>query len=451
MADLVLRGGTVVLPGEGTWRADVAVDGDRITALGLDLPRGREEVDATGLHLLPGVVDPHVHFGNTMPFADELEIDTRSALVGGVTTIGCFLRSLESYSIAMPGFVEAMRTRSAVDVFAHLQVFTSEQIEEMPSYCSEFGVTSFKFYMSGIPGIVPSVDDATMLRGMRTAAALGQGVVVAVHCETGSLVDAAREELKRDPAPGGLVAWQRAHPPYAEAIAVNTAARLAAIAGVRLYVVHVSSAEGLAEVAGLRAAGHDVIGETTSPYLCLDTTDANGLLLKMVPPIRDPEHRAALWEGLRAGVLTSIGTDNTARSRASKNPDGGVLGAMPGYAMLGVHLPALLHHACHERRLPLHALAAAISSNPARTFGLYPRKGSLLPGADADIVAVDLTRERVVDPRELGSFSDFSPFEGKRLSGWPVLTIKGGRVAAREGRLVDAAPRGRYLERRLPG
>jgi dihydroorotase-like cyclic amidohydrolase len=151
---------------------------------------------------------------------------------------------------------------------------------------------------------------------------------------------------------------------------------------------------------------------------------------------------------VRTGVIETIGTDNTARSRESKNPDGGVLGARPGYPMLATHLPAVLHHGHHEQGLPLDVLWRAISRRPAEVFGLYPRKGAIRLGSDADLVVVDLDREQRVDPARLGSFSDFSPFEGKTLRGWPAIVIKAGRIVARDGHLVDT-PRGRYLPRSI--
>jgi dihydropyrimidinase len=445
---LVVRGGTVVVPGTPPFRADVAAESGRVQAIGLNLPKGDSEIDANGLHVFPGIVDPHVHFGNTIPFADDVAGDTGAALIGGITTAGVFLRSLDSYLASLPTFRSAIDDGSWIDVFFHLQIFTDEQIREMEEYSSNFGITSFKFYMSGIPGIVPYVNNGTLLQGLRAAAALSQRSVVAVHCEDAALIDSARADLARDPGAGRLADWERAHPDLAEVVAIETAVRLAAEARVRLYVVHVSSAAGLSSVRRLLAMGYDFVAETTSPYLCLSSDDSNELLLKMVPPIRSKSNGEALWQGVRDRVISTIGTDNTPRTRASKKPDADLLTAMSGYPMLPVHLPALLHYGVHERRVPLETLVDCICRKPAETFGLYPRKGTVQIGSDADMVIVDLTETRVVDPGELNTIWDFSPFEHKRLYGWPRYTIKNGELVAAHGRIVGERS-GRYIARPL--
>jgi dihydroorotase-like cyclic amidohydrolase len=165
----------------------------------------------------------------------------------------------------------------------------------------------------------------------------------------------------------------------------------------------------------------------------------------MVPPVRTPEHRVALWQGIRDGTLDTVGTDNTSRRRASKRPEAGLHGARPGHPSLGTHLPVLLHHG-RLNGVPLERLADVATRAPAQAYGIYPRKGTIAPGSDADLVIVDLELERVVRAEDLRGMSDFSPFEGKALRGWPVATIKAGRIAARNGEIVGP-PTGRYLPR----
>ncbi|PJJ65361.1 dihydropyrimidinase [Compostimonas suwonensis] len=445
----MVRGGRVLLDSGDLVAADVGIQGGRIVALGVDLVDEADEVvDARGRFVLPGAVDPHVHFGNTMPFADEMALDTGSALLGGVTTIGCFLRSTVPYSPELGALVAAVRERSQVDVFFHLQVFGQEQIDDLETCAREFGIDSFKFYLSGIPGIVGSVDEATLLAGMREARRISSSAVVAVHCENAALIAAARSGEARSDDEPALVAWERRHPALAEVVAIETAAALAQTAGVRLYVVHISSADGMAHVRELQRRGVDVVGETTSIYLAEQSDSPNGLLVKQAPPIRDAANRRALWQGVRDGTVSTIGTDNTARSLSSKNPDGGLDGSKPGLPMLGAHVAAVLHTGVHEQGLPLAEVWHRLSRGPAEVFGLYPRKGSTNLGADADLVLVDLDEHRVVDPAQLGSFADFSPLQGRTLRGWPTTTIKGGMVVAADGVLTGRA-RGAYLRREL--
>jgi dihydropyrimidinase len=446
--DLVVRGGTLVIPGVGPVRADVGIADGRVVELGETLGAARETFDVSGRTVLPGIVDPHVHLGNTLPFAEEAHTESRAAVIGGVTTVCVFLRRTDPYGKHLPEFRRAIDEGSYVDAAFHLQIFTEEQLAELSACAEEHGVRSFKFYMSGIPGIVQSVSDAFLLDGFRQVTALGPDAVACVHAENASLVEHARAALARAKPQGTVADWDAAHPGEAEALAVQTAAYLAGHADANLYIVHLSSRAGLDVVRRLKRDGVRMTVETTSPYLGLSSDDPNGFLLKMVPPIRTRANTEALWSGLLDGTIELIGTDNTSRTRATKQPEAGLHGARPGYAGLGTHLPALLHFGHHVRGVPLETLVERMCLMPARVFGLYPRKGTVAIGSDADLVVLDVDLEREVRPAALAGMSDFSPFEGKRLRGWPTATIKGGRVVARDGRLVDDRPRGRYLPRR---
>jgi dihydroorotase-like cyclic amidohydrolase len=165
----------------------------------------------------------------------------------------------------------------------------------------------------------------------------------------------------------------------------------------------------------------------------------------MVPPVRTSDHHDALWQGIREGSINTVGTDNTSRSRATKNPAGGLHGARPGLPALGTHLPALLHYG-RLRGIPLETLIDCATRAPAKIYGIYPKKGTIAIGSDADLAIVDLDLERVVRAQDLKGMSDFSPFEGKRLRGWPVATIKAGQIVARDGKIIGK-PTGRYLPR----
>lgn len=443
--ELVVSGGTLVVPGVGRLEADVGMAGGKIVTVGQGVT-GEQVYDASGKVVLPGIFDPHVHIGNELSFEEEAESETRAAILGGVTTIGIFIRSLDdSYFVHVPSWIEAMNRRSYVDSIFHPQIFTEQQIEEMPAYSREFGIRSFKFYMSGMPGIVKSVSDDFLQSGFRRIATIGSDVIGCVHCETGVLVVRARNELQKTKRDGTLADWEQAHPADAEALAIRTAAYLAKVAGVHLYVVHVSSRQGIDAVKLARADGTKLTAETITPFLGISSDDTNGFLAKMVPPVRTPEHRAALWRAVHDGTLDTVGTDNTSRRRASKNPEGGLHGSRPGHPSLGTHLPVLLHHG-RLNGIPLERLVDMATRKPAQVYGLYPRKGTIAPGSDADLVVVDLDLEKVVRPAELRGMSDFSPFEGKTLRGWPVATIKAGRIVARDGDIVGPAS-GRYLPR----
>src|SRR5258705_10212778 len=221
---LVVSNGTLVIPGVGQIRADVGMSNGKIAAIGDGLAEKAGEVyDASGKFVLPGIFDPHVHIGNERSFEEEAESETRAAVLGGVTTIGIFLRSLDdSYMLHLPAFRRAMDELSYVDSVFHPQIFTEEQIAEIPRYAKDFGIRSFKFYMSGMPGIVKSITDDVLLHGFRTVAGLLPDASACVHCETGALIDRARSELQKKKE-GTLADWELAHPADAEALAIQTA------------------------------------------------------------------------------------------------------------------------------------------------------------------------------------------------------------------------------------
>ena len=300
--------------------------------------------------------------------------------------------------------------------------------------------------MSGMPGIVKSITDDVLLHGFRTVASLGPDAVACVHCETGALIDGARKELAKKQT-GTLADWEHAHPAVAEALAIQTALYLAKLAGAHLYVVHLSSHQGLEVVRAARRAGNHFTVETTTPYLGINSHDPNGFLVKMVPPVRTPEHQTALWEGLPAKARSTRSAPTTPRAaarRSDRKPD--CMARVPACPRSARICRRLLHYG-RLRGVPLEVLVDRATRSPAQVYGIYPQKGTIAVGSDADLVVVDLDLEKVVRAEDLQGMSDFSPFEGKTLRGWPVATIKAGQIIARDGKIVAKA-NGRYLFRK---
>lgn len=446
MWDVVVSGGIVVGP-RGLAELDIALEGTVIAAVGRDLGPSHRRIDGRGRVVLPGLVDPHVHLGIQRPFPEEVRTETAAALGGGVTTLGLFLRDLhDPYSPQLPAIKEAYEANAHTDAFFHLQLFTEDQLKELPRDLA-FGITSFKFYMCGLPGVIPSVDDGFLFEGFRAVGALGRTAIACVHAENQAMVDRATAEMRRVKGTGTLADWSASHPAEAEAEAVNRAAFLARLAGCPLYVVHLSSAMGLDVARSLKRGKPKVYLETTTPLLAVDNHDPVGLLAKLSPPVRTPADREALWEGVRDGSIGAVGTDNISRSRAAKRVEDGLHAALTGAPALGTHLPTLLHEGYHSRKIPLEKIARVACEGPARIFGLYPRKGVIAPGSDADLVIVDLECERTVDTARWHSFADFSILEGRRLRGWPEMVIKGGEITVLQNELFVAPGLGRYLPR----
>lgn len=502
--DLLVRGGRVVLPGEGEFQLDVIMKGGRVAGLATEGPSGAgETLDAAGRVVLPGLVDPHVHLGLFAPLEEDLETETRSALLGGVTTIGCFLGGSGSYLEVLDSLPALIGEHCAVDFFPHLVIGDETQLREMAEYYKR-GVTSFKFYMCGIPGVIQEVDDGFLYEGLERVATLGPRAVACVHAENAGMVARALEKspyaprvartrsekdnvpplpattahdltgssLPKSKTTSKLLEWAATHPASAEEGAVSFLAWMAKSTGARVYVVHVSSASGLEAIREARAAGALMEAEVASPYLLVTWDAGCGSVAKMVPPFRAEADREALWRGISEGLVATLGTDNVTIDPETKGLTGPVeaVGAadaaapvapvgtasaeaaarfaaiIPGYPGLATHLAAVLTEGVSRRGLALGRLAELTSRRPSEVFGLYPRKGTLLPGSDADAVVVDLGRRATCKHEMLGSRAGFSLYEGAELVGWPFTTIRAGRVVVRDGRLEGPRP-GRLLLR----
>ena len=452
MLDLRVTKGILVIPGSGVVRADVGVQDGKVVIIGSPsfMPEARRTIDAEGQYVLPGLIDPHVHLGICSPFEKECQTETASALAGGVTTIGCFMGGADAY---LPGFEDVIATAEAnvyTDIFFHLTINSQDQMSQIPDYTQRLGVTSFKFYMCGIPGLIPSVSDGFLLEGFKKVAHLGYPAISCVHAENATMVDVALEKLANSNPNGTLADWSDSHPNEAEQEAVIRAAYLAELAKVRLYIVHLSTKEALEEAR--RIKGQDsaqLYVETTSPYLSVTKHDEIGLLAKMVPPFRDRADVEALWEGVKDDTIDTFGTDNVSMDTATKGVDKGLMEAMPGYPAVGTHLPVLLHEGYHKRGVPLEKIVEKASKAPAQIYGLYPRKGTIAVGSDADLVLVDLEKEMIVNHKQLHSFADFSLYDGKTLKGRPTMTIKDGVVAVWNNVILIGPGKGNYLRREI--
>ena len=450
MLDLKIENGTVVIPGVGLANCGIGISDGKVAMLSTesDLPDAKRVIDAAGKHVLPGAIDPHVHLGVAgRSFADACRTETRSALAGGVTTIGCFVGADTSYFGMVGGLIDQVEANSSTDMILHLRVENQQQLEEIPEYISRFGINSFKVYMSGVPNVISSVSDAFILDVFKKVAELPQPAVVCLHAENASMVDAALERVLKTKPNGTLADWSESHPNEAEEEAVIRASFMASTTGVRLYFVHISAKGSINRLRQIRHENRNVYVETTSPYLSVSNDDPVGFLAKMVPPVRSREDVEALWLGVRDGIIDSFGTDDTARKREMKQVEKGLAGSSTGYPAVGTHLVALLHEGCCKRGIPLLDIVEKASANPAKIFGIYPQKGTIAVGSDADLVLVDLDKEQKVDPSRLHSFADFSILEGRTLKGWPVMTVKGGVVAVENGEILVDPGFGHYLRR----
>jgi dihydropyrimidinase len=446
---VILKGGDCIFPQRGTLPLDIMIQGGKIISVGEDLrDSGATIAEVKGKYIAPGIIDPHVHLGIFTGFDTEIVTETRSALLNGVTTIGIYLGGQESYLEKLGDLISKIEASSFCDVFVHLVILTRQQLEEIPVYHSRYGITSFKTYMCGIPGLIPEVEDDFLLELMEKVAGLGKGAVLNIHAENHRVVEWATRRLKKQsPHSDSLALWEKSHPGFAEAEAIQRATFLSQKTGARLYFVHLSSGEAAGMARELKSKNKHISFETTSPYLTLHLEEDIDLLSKMAPPIRNKKDQEDLWGALADDTIDTIGSDHTPMSRKEKVSSLNLWDVPPGYPAVGTHLPSLLDRA-KKRGFPLRKLIEKMTSSPAELFGLYPAKGSLLPGSDADLVIIDPLLKQEATPQIAASRSDYCLHQGKTLAGWPVAVIKSGRAITPEtfDRVKDSF-RGRYLGR----
>jgi dihydropyrimidinase len=456
---MLITGGTVVTA-EGTLEADVLVEGEKITALfardAADNVSADEELDASGMYVIPGGIDAHTHmempFGGTFS-ADTFETGTKAAAWGGTTTIIDFAVQAKGASLlaTLDKWHEKAGGKCAIDYGFHMIVsdVNARTLKEMDA-CLEAGITSFKMFMA-YPGVFYSTDGEILL-AMQQASRTGATIMM--HAENGIAIDQLVAQAvaagRTDPIQHGLT-----RPPDLEGEATGRAITLAKVADCPLYIVHLSAAQALAAVAQARDAGQNVFAETCPQYLYLTLDDLarpnfEGAKFVASPPLRTPQHAAALWRGLRTNDLAVVSTDHCpfcfkeqkelGRGDFSKIPNG-----IPGVE----HRMDLLHQGVVAGEITLERWVETCSTTPARMFGLYPRKGTIAPGADADIVIYDPAAQQTLSVATHHMNVDYSAYEGMEITGRVVATISRGQVVVADGEFQGAAGHGSFLPRDL--
>src|SRR5262245_2597932 len=452
--DLVVRGGTVVTATD-SFTADIGVRAGQVVAIAQALPPGREEIVASGLLVLPGGVDVHTHLDVEVAgvrTADDFESGTAAAACGGVTTICDYAWQARGQSLldAVGAWKRKAAGRAHVDYGFHVIVsdVTDRTLAELAALV-EAGYPSLKVFMINEFGI----GDHAFLRLL--GAAKKVRAIVNVHAENGDMLDHCARSMV---AAGRLDPryYAESRPALAEAEATRRAIDYAALTDAEVYIVHLSCAEALQAVSAARKRGIRVWAETRPIYLAL--TDERYRVggteaAKFVgaPPLRSGIDQAALWDGLRSGDIQAIGSGNTSWTVEQKAAGAADFTRVPyGVPGLETEMRVIYSEGVAKGRIPLQTFVGDFATNPARIFGLYPRKGTIAVGSDADFVLFDPVRTGVVDERQLHSRAGYDPFHGFTLRGVPVMTIARGEVVAREGRLESRAGRGRHLLRRRP-
>jgi len=453
---LLIKNGEIVTA-DSRARADIYCEGETITRIGhgLEDPPGAEVIDASGKYVFPGFIDPHVHI--TLPFMGTLAKDTyetasRAALVGGTTTLiemCCPARADDALG-SFEHWMAQAAGRSACDFTFHMgaakfDAATESQLREVVSR----GISSFKIFLAykGAFGI----DDTELYRTLKLARELG--VIVTAHCENETLVFERQKELlaagKTDPG-----RHHESRPPEVEAEGVHHLMTFAELTGAHTYIVHLSCRQALDEALAARRRGVNVGIETLIQYLVLDRTYAErpgfeGAKFVMSPPLRDKANQQVLWNGIRDGLIQTVATDHAPFDfEGQKHMGISDFTKIPnGIPSLEERVNLLYTHGVREGRISLHTLVNAASTQVAKTFDLFPRKGTIQPGADADLVVFDPDYRGVISARTQHMNVDYSAFEGWKTEGRPSVVTVRGKVAARDGAFVGDPVGGRFLKR----
>lgn len=453
MKDLVIRNGLIVTP-RGVIRGGLVVRGEKILWVGADevLPRASLEVDAGGCYVLPGLIDPHTHIGGTKEegATSEFRTESISAVVSGVTTMMGFVGFGAPLEPRLPIYQRCKdigEQNSFVDFKFHAYLINEVHLEEIPDLIKE-GITSSKLLLGYSEEEAKRMGRHAISLGytykaMEMLAKYGPPVLIQAHCEQPDIISVV---TKRFMAQGrtDFLAWTESRPSICEAIHIFSLGLMSLETGCPFYAVHVSAKETVDVIKYLRHLGVKIYAETCPHYLTLTKDTPLGVLAKVAPPLRDEADIECLWQAISDGTFDTIGSDHCIRQQREKE-EAGVWGGIPGVAGIGALLPLMMTEGVNKGRITIEQLVKLTSENAARIWGIYPKKGVISPGADADITIVDPNREWVLSADNLKSCSDYSIYEGRVVKGRAIKTFIRGKLVAQDGDLVAKAPLGKYV------
>jgi allantoinase len=443
--DLLIKNGKIVNPQGIHEGDDIAVVDGKIAAIDRQgsFTNAKDEIDASGKFVLPGIIDVHVHFREPgYEYKEDFESGSKAAAAGGVTTVCDMPNNLPFCSTleALQEKMELIKDKAHVD-YGLIAAVAGETVEEIPKL-AEAGVNVYKIFMGSTVGGVPAPDDGGMLRAFQLVAETG--LRIGVHAENNPIMDYMTAKLKAEGRTDPL-AHVEARPAVAEAEAIQRAILFAKVAGCNLHIYHLSSKEGAEMVQEARQKGVNVSAETGPHYLILTSDYMNkvGSFLKINPPIRGAEHGEALWKALIDGVVEVIGTDHSPHTLEEKSKEN-IWEALPGFVGVETQVSLMLSQV-NAGRLSLMTYVKRASEGPAKLFNLYPRKGVIQIGADADFTIVDMEKEGVIDSAKLHSKNTVTPFDGWKIKGMPVGAVVRGTVVMKDGEPIGK-PCGQHIK-----
>ncbi len=457
MYDTVIKGGRLVTPG-GVIEADLAIEGEKIAAIGSDLS-GANVVDAAGHYVLPGVLDVHVHLA--LPFcgttsSDDYYTGTRAGARGGVTTLIDFAIPYEGDSLgdAADKWLKKAEGKALIDYTFHVCITRWDEHKDQIEGMVDRGFTTFKEFMIYESEGWQS-DDRAMFGTLEKMRDLG--AMLLVHAESSRVLD---ELIERHHTPElmeryGARLHRMTRPNYIESEAIQRAVKWCEVTGGQLYIVHMSTAEGSDIVRDAQVRGVPVLAETCAQYLVLDDSvfdREDGHLFACCPQLKKPADVQRLWEGLQNGEVSVVSTDTCTFTREQKAMWEGDWTKIPmGMPGLETLMPVVYTHGVLEGRIDIETMCRKLSTDPARIMGLYPRKGALQVGSDADIAIIHPENKLTVDPATMETNADWSPFEGWEMAGFARTTLSRGETIVDNYKVVGRAGRGQWLPRTYAG
>ncbi|PFA67787.1 dihydropyrimidinase [Bacillus sp. AFS015802] len=454
--DKIIQNGIIVTATD-TYKADILIQDGKIAAIGRGFDTGnREVIDASGRYIFPGGIDPHTHlempFGGTVS-KDDFESGTIAAAFGGTTTLidFCLTNKGEPLQNAIDTWHQKSRDKAVIDYSFHLMIgeINEDVLTQLPEVMDQEGITSFKVFMAYKN--VFQADDETLFRTLVAARELG--ALVMVHAENGDVIEylteKALEEGKTEPIYHALT-----RPPELEGEATGRAAKLTGLADSQLYVVHVSCSEAVEQITTARSKGLNVWGETCPQYLVLDQSylerpHFEGAKYVWSPPLREKWHQEVLWNALKSGQLQTLGSDQCSfdfqgqkdlgKDDFTKIPNGGPI--------IEDRVSILFSEGVEKGRISLNQFVDIMSTRSAKLFGLYPQKGTIAVGSDADIVIFDPDAERVISAETHHMAADYNPFEGMKVKGEPVSVLSRGEYVIKDKQFAGKQGSGQYIKR----
>jgi dihydropyrimidinase len=483
--DTLITNAAAVIPRVGILQTNIMIENEKIKTLtkSIDNIHASKIINANGKYVLPGVIDPHVHYGVYTPIDEAAQTESRSAAVGGVTTMIRMLRVHDSYQKKIGKQLEASKHHHHIDYSVHASILTPDQIQDIP-YLKKIGITSVKIYMNlGAnlnhilmdlePGNHDIREGEVNMTDELMSSIIGEASkvhsTVLVHAED-PVICADHIKRKRESESmsakmtattaatmttttstnsSSLKTWSDCRPSTSsEAKSIRKISVIGRKYGSNLYFVHIGSTAALEAILAEKEKGNSNFYIETCPHYLTHTTEFEKLTGKVVPPIRSKSDVQSMWSALRNGIIDTIGTDHVANRLTMKMGTGDIWSALAGFPGIATMLPVLLSKGVNENRITMEQVAEVTSYNSARIFGMYPKKGTIQLDSDADLTIVDLDLQQKVTPDLLQSYSDYTIYDGWILQGWPVLTMVRGKVIMENGHVSsESLGHGKFVGR----